>query len=69
VKKPDFAALADNVQRLIQQHAELKAQYAALKEAEQRWLEERAQLISKNETARQKVEVMISRLKALEQEP
>lgn len=68
MKKPDFAALAANVQQLIQQHSELKAQYAALKEAEQRWLEERAQLISKNETARQKVEVMISRLKALEQE-
>lgn len=68
MKNPDFAALANNVQLLIQRHAELKAQYAALKEAEQHWLEERAQLISKNETARQKVEVMISRLKALEQE-
>ncbi len=68
MKKPDFATLAGKIQQLVQRHAELKAQYAALKEAEQRWLEERAQLISKNETARQKVEVMISRLKALEQE-
>ncbi|MFB1010005.1 MAG: TIGR02449 family protein [Thiopseudomonas sp.] len=68
MKKPDFAALAGKIQQLVQRHAELKAQYAALKEAEQRWLEERAQLISKNETARHKVEVMISRLKALEQE-
>lgn len=68
MKKSDFSALAENVQLLIQRHAELKAQYNALKEAEQHWLEERAQLVSKNEAARQKVEMMISRLKALEQE-
>lgn len=64
----DFKALQDRVEQLVQQHVELKARYATLKEAEQRWLEERAQLIGKNETARQKVEMMISRLRALEQE-
>lgn len=64
----DFEILQAKIGQLVQQHLELKTRYAALKEAEQRWLEERAQLISKNETARQKVEMMISRLRALEQE-
>ena len=35
---------------------------------EKAWREERAQLIEKNEMARHKVESMISRLKALEQD-
>ncbi|MCF5413746.1 TIGR02449 family protein, partial [Pseudomonas syringae] len=35
---------------------------------EKTWREERAQLIETNEIARQKVESMISRLKALEQD-
>ena len=64
----DWAVLSDAVHRLLQKHAELKQRYDELKHTEAAWLEERTQLISKNEVARQKVELMISRLKALEQE-
>ena len=40
----------------------------ALLASEKAWREERAHLIEKNEMARLKVEAMISRLKALEQD-
>jgi cell division protein ZapB len=39
-----------------------------LRVSEKAWREERAQLVEKNEMARVKVEAMISRLKALEQD-
>ncbi|MBU2712600.1 TIGR02449 family protein [Zooshikella harenae] len=48
-------------QQLLEENQTLKA-------SEQTWREERAQLVEKNELARSKVEAMISRLKALEQE-
>ena len=47
---------------------QLKAQNRLLRQSEQAWREERAHLIEKNEMARVKVESMISRLKALEQD-
>lgn len=68
VDTTELGKLLHSVERLLERHAELKAQYAALKQAEQHWLEERVQLIGKNEMARQKVETMISQLKALEQD-
>ena len=61
MKSTDLQALVQVVEQLIQRNAELKAQNKALRV-------ERGQLIEKNETARQKVEAMISRLKALEQD-
>ena len=47
---------------------QLKSQNRALLASEKAWREERAHLIEKNEMARLKVEAMISRLKALEQD-
>ena len=64
----DLHALTAKVELLIQQLANLKAQNRLLLAGERAWREERSQLIEKNETARQKVEAMISRLKALEQD-
>lgn len=61
MKSTDLQALVQVVEQLIQRNAELKAQNIALRV-------ERGQLIEKNEIARQKVEAMISRLKALEQD-
>ncbi len=61
MKKTDLQALVQAVEQLIQRNTELKAHNKALRE-------ERGQLIEKNEVARQKVEAMISRLKALEQD-
>ncbi|MDY0249792.1 MAG: TIGR02449 family protein [Pseudomonas sp.] len=61
MKNTDLQALVLAVEQLIQRNTELKAQNKALRE-------ERVLLIEKNEVARQKVEAMISRLKALEQD-
>ena len=61
MKSTDLQAMVQVVEQLIQRNAELKAQNKALRV-------ERGQLIEKNEIARQKVEAMISRLKALEQD-
>jgi cell division protein ZapB len=53
---------------LINRVEQLKSQNGLLLAQEKTWREERAHLIEKNEIARQKVESMISRLKALEQD-
>ncbi|SDH68037.1 cell division protein ZapB [Pseudomonas flavescens] len=64
----DLKALTAKLELLIQRVERLKAQNRLLQESEQAWREERAHLIEKNEMARHKVESMISRLKALEQD-
>ena len=53
---------------LIARVEQLNRQNALLIAQEKTWREERAHLIEKNEIARNKVESMISRLKALEQD-
>ncbi|KPX19717.1 hypothetical protein ALQ08_101091 [Pseudomonas syringae pv. delphinii] len=64
----DLQALMKRVELLLKYAEQLKGQNALLLAQEKSWREERAQLIEKNEIARQKVESMISRLKALEQD-
>lgn len=64
----DLHALAAKLELLIQRVEQLKAQNILLLATERAWREERAHLIEKNEMARLKVEAMISRLKALEQD-
>ncbi|MCF5711525.1 MULTISPECIES: TIGR02449 family protein [Pseudomonas syringae group] len=64
----DLQALMKRVELLLKYVEQLKGQNALLLAQEKSWREERAQLIEKNEIARQKVESMISRLKALEQD-
>ncbi|WP_116829276.1 TIGR02449 family protein [Pseudomonas syringae] len=64
----DLQALMKRVELLLKYDEQLKGQNALLLAQEKTWREERAQLIEKNEIARQKVESMISRLKALEQD-
>ncbi|HDS1816040.1 TIGR02449 family protein [Pseudomonas putida] len=53
---------------LIERVEQLKRQNALLVAQEKSWREERAHLIDKNEIAKRKVESMILRLKALEQD-
>ena len=65
----DLQLLSARLEQLIQHLEQLKVQNRLLLHSEQAWREERAQLIEKNEMARVKVESMISRLKALEQDP
>ncbi|WP_122524038.1 TIGR02449 family protein [Pseudomonas viridiflava] len=64
----DLQALMKRVELLLRHTEQLKSQNALLLAQEKSWREERAHLIEKNEIARQKVESMISRLKALEQD-
>ncbi|BCD85876.1 hypothetical protein PSm6_22830 [Pseudomonas solani] len=64
----ELQALTAKLELLIQRVEQLKSQNRQLQAAEKAWKEERAHLIEKNEMARQKVEAMISRLKALEQD-
>jgi len=64
----DLQALMSRFELLIQRVEQLKRQNALLVAQEKSWREERAHLIEKNEIARRKVESMILRLKALEQD-
>jgi cell division protein ZapB len=64
----DLQLLTAKLEQLIQRIEQLKAQNRLLIHSEQAWREERSHLIEKNEMARVKVESMISRLKALEQD-
>ena len=64
----DLQALMSRFELLIERVEQLKRQNTLLSEQEKSWREERAHLIEKNEIARHKVESMISRLKALEQD-
>lgn len=64
----DLQALMDRLELLITRVEQLKRQNGLLLAQEKTWREERAHLIEKNEIARRKVESMISRLKALEQD-
>ncbi|AQW70476.1 UNVERIFIED_ORG: cell division protein ZapB [Pseudomonas parafulva] len=64
----DLQALMSRFELLIERVEQLKRQNALLVAQEKSWREERAHLIEKNEIARRKVESMILRLKALEQD-
>ena len=64
----DLQLLTAKLEQLNKRTEQLKAQNRLLRQSEQAWREERAHLIEKNEMARVKVESMISRLKALEQD-
>ncbi|WP_263143894.1 TIGR02449 family protein [Pseudomonas sp. RIT-PI-AD] len=64
----DLQALTSKLELLIRRVEQLKGQNRLLLASEKSWREERAHLIEKNEMARLKVEAMISRLKALEQD-
>ncbi|MGI4837243.1 MAG: TIGR02449 family protein [Janthinobacterium lividum] len=68
MEQTDLNLLMDRLERLIDRVEQLKQQNGLLLAQEKSWREERAHLIEKNEIARRKVESMISRLKALEQD-
>jgi cell division protein ZapB len=65
---PAFEELEHRVDELIELTALLSRENRALKVQQQHWTTERAKLIEKNELAKSRVEAMISRLKALEQD-
>ncbi|AUY35074.1 TIGR02449 family protein [Pseudomonas soli] len=68
MQENDLQALMSRFELLIQRVEQLKRQNALLVAQERSWREERAHLIEKNEIAKRKIESMILRLKALEQD-
>lgn len=65
---PEWTALERKVNELIELTAVLSRENRALRAQQQNWTTERAKLIEKNELAKSRVESMITRLKALEQD-
>lgn len=61
--------LEERVEELLGLSVRLRQENEALQSREVKLLEERAELLKKNDTARAKVEAIITRLKSLEQEP
>ncbi len=68
MENTDLNLLASKIEQLILRIERLESENQTLREAAHTWQQERAQLVEKNENARHKVEAMISRLKALEQD-
>ena len=64
----DWGTLEARVDELIDLTSVLARENKALKTQQQNWTTERAKLIEKNELAKSRVESMITRLKALEQD-
>ena len=60
--------LEARIDDLLRISARLRQENQSLHEREAKLVEERAQLLKKNDVARNKVEAIISRLKSLEQE-
>ena len=60
--------LESKIDELIQLCDELERKQAVLEADRETWLEERTRLLEKNKMAKSKVEAMIMRLKALEQD-
>lgn len=63
-----FKALEHQIDQLIYRCHQLEQENRSLRQQESQWRKERTRLIEKNELARTRVEGMILRLKALEQE-
>lgn len=61
--------LEQRVEELLGLSARLRQENDVLQSREVKLLEERAELLKKNDMARAKVEAIITRLKSLEQEP
>lgn len=64
----DWNTLEAKVTELIELCSVLTRENRALRAQQQNWTTERAKLIEKNELAKSRVESMITRLKALEQD-
>lgn len=64
----ELRSLADKLERLLATNARLAEENISLRHAQEQLTQERSALLAKNEQARGRVEAMISRLKALEQQ-
>ncbi|MCK7543955.1 TIGR02449 family protein [Marinobacter bryozoorum] len=66
MEQSDLQAMADKLDRLIERCRKLEQDNAAMRELQDEWHRERAQLIQRNDLAKNRIEAMIGRLRALE---
>ncbi|MCP5162566.1 MAG: TIGR02449 family protein [Hahellaceae bacterium] len=66
INEQQFEALAKNVRRLVKYCEQLEADNHILRQQQDDWHQERSRLMQKNDLAKNRVEAMISRLRALE---
>jgi len=67
MEESHIRSFSDKVEQLLAHCKKLESDNAALRELQEEWHSERAKLLQKNDLARNKIEAMIGRLKALEQ--
>jgi cell division protein ZapB len=67
MEQPEVQVLADKLDQLLERYGKLELENQALKNRQEDWVRERAQLVHKNDLAKTKLEAMIGRLRALEQ--
>jgi cell division protein ZapB len=67
MEQPELKALAHKLDRLVDYCQKLEKDNAAMRELQDDWNRERAMLMQKNDLAKNKIEAMIGRLRALEQ--
>ena len=67
MEQSEVQALADKLDKLIERCQKLEQDNAALRELQDNWNRERTQLLHKNDLAKNNIEAMIGRLRALEQ--
>lgn len=63
-----WETLEDRIDRIIDRNRTLASENKALRQAQQNWSIERADLVRRNELAKSRIEAMISRLKSLADE-
>ena len=63
----DLQSVSKKLDSLISYCKQLEHDNAQLRQMQDEWSRERSQLLQKNDLARNKIEAMIGRLKALEQ--
>lgn len=66
MEQSELQAMAVKLDRLIERCRKLEQDNAAMRELQDEWNRERAQLIQRNDLAKNRIEAMIGRLRALE---
>jgi len=66
MEQSEVKALAEKLDKLIEHCEKLEQDNALLRDLQDDWNRERAQLMHKNDLAKNKIEAMIGRLRALE---
>lgn len=67
MEQSELESLSAKLDRLIERCQKLETENVALRQVQDDWQKERSQLMQRNDLARNKIEAMIGRLRALEQ--